>query len=80
MTFFGFFRPTQKIAREGPKWGREVFFPANPELADILGDTDFDFENLYFGGFFWISNFQISRLGLGRAGPGPGWRDAGLSF
>ena len=29
---------------DGPKWGREGFFPANPDLADILGDTDFDFQ------------------------------------
>ena len=41
-----FFRPTQKIAWDGPKWDREVLFPANPDLADILGNTDFDFENL----------------------------------
>ena len=33
------------MAWEGPKWGREVLFPANPDLADILGDTDFDFDN-----------------------------------
>ena len=46
----------------------------NPHLANILGDTDSDFENIYFLGFLWIPNFQISRLGLGRAwaGPGPG--------
>ena len=24
----------------------EGFFPTDPDLADILGDTDFDFENL----------------------------------
>ena len=41
---FSIFRPTQKIAWDGPKWGREVLFPANPDLADILGRTDFDFE------------------------------------
>ena len=33
------------MGREGPKWGREVFFPTNKNLADILGRTDFDFEN-----------------------------------
>ena len=36
LAFFGFFRPTQKIAWDGPKWGREGFFPANPDLVDIL--------------------------------------------
>ena len=44
------------------KWhemGPGGFFPTNPDLADILGDTDFDFENLYFleespGPFFQI--------------------------
>ena len=33
MYFFRFVRPTQKIAWDGPKWGREVLFPANPDLA-----------------------------------------------
>ena len=60
------------------------FFPTNPDLADILGDTDFDFDNFYVFGFFGIPNFQISRFqiskfpeiwpgpALGRAGP-LGW-------
>ena len=71
MTFFGFFRPTQKIGREGPKWGREVLFPAKKNIADIFGRTDFDFGNLYFLDFF---GSQISGLGpLGpRVGP-PTW-------
>ena len=75
------------MAWGGPKWGREVLFPANPDLADILGDTDFDFENSIFG-FFGsqisrfsgprFPNFQKSGLGqpwagLGPAGLGPGW-------
>ena len=35
----------EKVAWDGPKWGREdVLFPANQELADILGRTDLDFE------------------------------------
>ena len=33
------------------------FFPTNPDLADILGDTDFDF--LYFWDFL---GFQIPRF------------------
>ena len=39
---------------DGPKWGQEDLFPTNPDLPDILGDMDFDFENLYFFGFFWV--------------------------
>ena len=44
-------------AKNGPKWpqnfemGPGGFFPTNPDLADILGRTDFDFENLYFFDF-----------------------------
>ena len=70
--FFAFFRPTQKIGPDGPKWGQEDFFPTNPDLADILGRTDFDFENFYFLDFldlkfpdFWVPDFQISSLGPG---------------
>ena len=37
-----------KMAWDGHKWGRECFFPANPDLADILGDMDFDLENASF--------------------------------
>ena len=37
-----------KIAWDGPKWGQEDLFPTNPDLADILGDTDFNFEIFHF--------------------------------
>ena len=46
------------------------FFPTNPDLADILGDMDFDFENLYFSDF---SGSQISGLG-------PAWAQLGPSL
>ena len=36
---------------DGPKWAQEDFFATNLDLADILGRTDFDFENLYFLNF-----------------------------
>ena len=39
----------------GQKWP-EYFFPTDPDIADILGDTDFDFENLYFLNF-WDPKF-----------------------
>ena len=49
---------------DGPKWGQEDFFPANPDLADILGRTDLDFENFYFGDFLGsqISRFTDSKI------------------
>ena len=55
--FWIFSGPRKKNAPDGPKWGREGFFPANPDLADILGDTDFDFENLIF---LYVFGSQIS--------------------
>ena len=46
----------EKMAWDGPKWGREVFFPTNPDLVDILGRTDLDFEILYVL-ILWSPNF-----------------------
>ena len=43
----------------GPKWGKEGFFPANPDLADILGRMDLDFEKFYV---FHFLGSQISGL------------------
>ena len=45
----------EKMASDGPKWGREDFFPTNPDLADILGRTDLNFERCLF--FFFDPNF-----------------------
>ena len=67
-----------------PKWVREALFLANPDLADILGDIDLDFEIFFrvaWSPNFWIYSFpdfqSQSRAGqgLGRAGlqPGRGW-------
>ena len=71
------------MAWDGPKWGREVLFPANPDLADILGDADFDFDNFYFLDFFGPKFLAWAQLGPGlgpptwaRLGPthlGPAW-------
>ena len=41
------FRLMEKMAWDGPKWGPEGLFPSNPDLVDILGDMDLDFENFY---------------------------------
>ena len=49
------------------KWGREVLLPANPDLADILGDIDLDFENFNFSELLGLQTFgfpgpQISKI------------------
>ena len=84
LTFFAFFRPTQKIGPDGPKWGQEDFFPTNADLANILGDTDFDFEIFYVSIFLGPKFLAWAQLGpsLGpawaRLGPGlgPAWATA----
>ena len=53
------------------------FFSTNPDLADILGDTDFDFENFYSFDFCWFPDFQT---GPGPQGPGLGWAWAGTGL
>ena len=35
-----------------------LFFPANLDLVDILGDMNFDFENFVF----WSPDFQVPRF------------------
>ena len=46
------------------KWGQEDFFPTNPDLADILGNTDFDliFVNLWTFFDSKFPDFQIPRF------------------
>ena len=39
----------EKMAWDGPKWGQEDFFLTNPDLANILGRTDLEFEKLAQG-------------------------------
>ena len=61
--------------------GAGSVFPTNPDLVNILGDMDFDFENSQF--WIWlIPKFQISKFPnfqLGQAGLGPwaGWNSGG---
>ena len=59
----------EKFAWNCPKWGRELFFPTNPDLADILGDMDFDFENFIFRIFLGPTFLAWAQLGpsVGRA-------------
>ena len=57
----------EEMAWDGPKWGREGLFPANPDLANILGDMDLDFEDS-----FLIPNFQIQVTRFPELWPEPG--------
>ena len=59
----------------GPKWGQDDFFLTNPDLADILGRTDFDFENFYFL-FFGLPAWARLGPSLG-PGLGPAWARLG---
>ena len=63
--------------------GAGMIFPTNPDLADVLGDTDFDFDIFLI---FWdpkfpdfqVPGFQISRnLAWARLGP---WAGQGLGL
>ena len=51
----------EKMASDGPKWGQEDVFPTNPDLANILGRTFFDFDNLLL--FYFLDpkflDFQV---------------------
>ena len=58
-----------KMCLKWPQMGPGGVFPTNPDLADILGDTDFDFDNFYF------LDFLGSQLGPGL---GPAWAGAVL--
>ena len=54
----------EKIASDCPKWGREDFVPTNPDLADILGRADLDFDIFYFFDFLdpKFLDFQVPRF------------------
>ena len=54
-----------------PQIGPGGFFPTNPNLADILGRTDLDFENFYFVDLLdpKFLDFQVPRFP--KSGPWP---------
>ena len=60
------------MAWDGPKWGQDDLFLTNPDLANILGRTDLDFDNFNVFEFldptfldFQVPDFQ--NLAPGRA-------------
>ena len=70
----------KKMLGMAPNGAGKVFFLANPDLANILGDMDLDFENFHFFSFFLDSkflDFQVPRFP--KSGPGRAWAGPGLS-
>ena len=53
----------EKVAPGSPNGARR-FFSTNPDLADILGRTDLDFENFHFWDFLdpTFLDFQVPRF------------------
>ena len=51
-----FFWSMENMASDGRKWEPQCFSPSNPNLADILGRTDLNFENDYLFDF-WDPKF-----------------------
>ena len=68
-----------KIGLKWPQMEPRTVFSTNPDLADILGDTDFDFENFYFGDRLdpKFLDFQVPRFPDRALGRFP-WRLAAL--
>ena len=64
----------EKMAWGGPKWGREDFFPTNPDLANILGRTDLNFEIFFFFHFLdpKILDFQVPKFWISQKSGFPG--------
>ena len=76
---FDFSGPWKKCLTWSEK-GSGGFCPTNPDLADILGDTDFDFEICYFCDFFrsQIPRFPGSRFtNFKKSGQGQAWAGLG---
>ena len=53
----------EKITWDGPKWAPRGLFPANPDLADVLGRTDLHFDIFYVFDFLdpKFLDFQVPR-------------------
>merc|ERR1711965_4581 len=77
--FLHSFGPWRKLPGMAPNGARRIFVPTNPDLADILGRTDLDFEICFLTPNIWmfrspdLQHFWISRSpdssavwGLGR--------------
>ena len=53
--------PSRKLFEMAANGGRDVLFPANPDLADTLGRTDFNFEIFFYVLDPKFLDFQVPR-------------------
>ena len=73
----------EKMTWDGPKWGQEDFFPTNPDLADILGRMDLNFDNLHFSNFLdpKFLDFQVPRFpNSQKSGLSQAWPELGRAW
>ena len=63
-SFFYIFPVHGTIDKTWHHMGPGGFFPTNPDLTNILGRTDLDFENLYFFHFLdpRLMDFQVPKI------------------
>ena len=81
--FWHFSGPWKKLPEIALNGASRFFFPTNPDIADILGRTDLDFENLYFLDFGGCKfpDFQVPRFpGFQKSGLGQAWAGPGLAL
>ena len=69
---FDFSGPRKKLPGMAPNGAGSFFFPANPNLADILGRTDLNFVIFYFLDFFGSQIFGLGPAWAHPLGPGVG--------
>ena len=79
---FGFFRPTQKMGREGPKWGGDAFFRHKKTLPTFWAERILILRIFIFW-IFWAPTLGPAWAQLGPGlGPslGPAWARLGPSL
>ena len=74
MHFFRFFRPTQKMGPDGPKWGQEDFFLLIQTLPTFWAERILILRIFIFW-IFWVPNFWLGPTWakLGPTHLGPAW-------
>ena len=57
-------RLNRNLGLKWPNGAKKIGFPTNPDLANIFGDTELDFENFYFWDLLGIqlTGFPGSRI------------------